>query len=605
VRALVRPLLPLLPFAALLVAAPAPAQPAAASSAAAGHGSVARSAAEHRAAAAFCPTGRISEIFIDNKSVFDVGSPELDPRFNRVYRTVNRLHVRTRPSVVRRTLLFREGDCFDAALVTDSEVALRGTPWIASADVFGVPQADGTYHVVVATRDEWTFRMDAQFESGDGFDLTGLELREDNLLGTGQRVAGYFREHQGERIHGAAYAHRQMFGTTAELDLGVARTPVGYSVTQRLAYPFRGETGRWAVRQQVEQLEHNFELFVPGPDGLEGGPLPEQPPPLDVVGVHRLGRRGSLTLLGAGLAGEWIEYPPDADLPAGGGEIADLAGLDTVSAVRVVLLAGQRNVRFERRRGPDAVRGMEDVRLGAEVEVGVGRSIGFLSRGDDMAVNTGVSVSAALPAGVLAGGRVIAEGRRAFGAEDGNAEWRNVFVQGDAWSYWRPHPDSRHTLVLAASGAGGWRTTVPFQLTLGSRSGMRGLPRHTWAGTERLVGTVEHRAYLGWPFPRLFDLGSAAFLDVGRSWAGDPRWGASAPAEVSVGGGLRVAFPAGSRDTYRLDVAYPLTGASEGRGVRVSFGRGQAVGRHAVSDDPQLRRSSRRPLAASLFTFPD
>jgi hypothetical protein len=554
-----------------------------------------------------CPRGRITEIFVDNKSVFEVGSPDLDARFNWAYRAVNRLHVRTRRSVIRRALLVREGACLDPALLADSERTLRATPYIASADVYAVPQADGTQHVVVETRDEWTFRLEPQFESGDGFELTGLVVREDNLLGTGQRIAGYFLEHQGERIYGADYVNRQTFGTLARLDLGVARTPVGHSLVQGVMYPFRGETGRWAFRQVAEQQEHNFELFVPRDDGgLDRRLFPERRRALEAAGVVRLGRRGNLTMFGAGLAGEWIEYPFEDSGGAAVSEVPGLAGLDTVAAVRLMFLAGQRNVWWERRRGFDAVRADEDVELGAQVEVGVGRSIGALSRGDDLAVNAGFDAARMLGRGVLAGIRVTGEGRRDFAAAAGAPEWNNLFAQADAWAYWRPGDDSRHVFVAAAGGAAGWNTTVPFQLTLGNRAGLRGLPRHSQVGTERVVATLEHRAYLGWPYPRLFDLGSAAFVDAGRAWDRGDRFGpSSASVAVAAGVGLRVAFPPGSRDTYRLDVAFPLLDGGNGRGVRISFGTGQAVGRRAVRNDPQLVRSSRRPVTGSVLGFID
>jgi hypothetical protein len=48
----------------------------------------------------------------------------------------------------------------------------------------------------------------------------------------------------------------------------------------------------------------------------------------------------------------------------------------------------------------------------------------------------------------------------------------------------------------------------------------------------------------------------------------------------------------------------PVTRGVEGRGVVVTLGVGQAIGR-AREDDAQLRRSSRRALSASLFSFPN
>jgi hypothetical protein len=569
-----------------------------------------------------CPAGAvISEIFVDNGSVFEVGSDDLDARFNWAYRTANRMHVRTREGVIRRELLFRAGDCYVPALLGDSERILRSLSFIADADVFAVLQPDSSYHVVVETRDEWSMRLEPQWDNDDGgMALTGVELREDNLFGSGQHVSAYFKEYQGERVYGARVGTRQLLGTVLDADLSVAKTPVGVSVVQRLAYPFRGESGRWAFRQQIEHLERNFEIFVPREDGpgVQRRFFAEERRTFDVGAVMRLGRRGHQTLFGLAVAGEWTEYPRDYLSTDGGGDQpmtqqlpgpgepapAPVTGLDTLSSVRVVFLAGQRNVYFQRRRALDAVRGTEDVRLGVEAEFAVGRSLSAFSDDDDLMVDAGFSFAGAPFRSVVAVVRATASGRRDFGADAGSFEWRSVFGQVDGWAYWRPTEQSRHTFVAAGSMVGGWRTTVPFQLTLGHRAGLRGFPTHAYPGERRMVATLEHRGYLGWPYPRLFDLGTALFVDVGKIWEGGDTYGETSPWATSLGAGLRLAFPPGSRRTYRLDVAVPVTRGYSARDVVFTFGVGQAVGRDR-GDDAQLRRSSRRSLSASLFSFPN
>jgi hypothetical protein len=583
-------------------------------------GSLPVEAARDTSAAALCPSGSVvSDIFVDNGSVFEVGSEDLDARFNWAYRSANRVHVRTREGVIRRELLFREGDCYVPALLEDSERILRSLSFIADADVFAIRQPDGTHHVVVETRDEWSIRLEPQWDNDNGgMALTGLELREDNLLGSGQRISAYLKQYQGERVYGAEVGTRQLFHTLLDAELGVAKTPVGVSVVQRLAYPFRGENGRWAFRQQIEHLERNFEIFVPREDGpgVRRRFFAESRRTFDVGTVMRIGRRGSLTLFGLAVAGEWTEYPRDYLSTDGGGDQPmslqiepvepppTVTGLDTLSSVRVVFLAGQRNVYFQRRRALDAVRGTEDVRLGVEAEIAVGRSLSAFSDDDDLKIDVGFSLAGAPVRSVVAGVRATASGRRDYGAREGQFEWRSVFGQADGWAYWRPSEASRHTFVAAASVVGGWRTTVPFQLTLGNRAGLRGFPTHAYPGERRWVATVEHRAYLGWPYARLFDLGTALFVDAGQMWAGGDTFGVDSPLAASVGAGLRLAFPPGSRRTYRLDVAVPLTRGYSARDVVFTFGVGQAVGRDR-GDDSQLRRSNRRALSASLFSFPN
>lgn len=561
-----------------------------------------------------CPGGRISTVFVDNHAVFDPTDSRLDPRFSWAYHLANRLHVPTREAVIRREILFTEGDCYSPEVLLDSERVLRNTSFIASADIYGIRQPDGTYHVIVDTDDEWSTRIAPRVDSHGG-GLRGLELRDDNLLGTGQQVSAYFGQHLGEQTYGASYRTLQLLGTQMDADLAAGRTSNGYAVLEALAYPFRGETGRWAFRQRFEHEDRYFEYMVqtgtPDAGRMVRVLFPERRRSADVGGVFRLGQRGNLTLFGMALAGEWIRYPGVSRLA----DAADStmhrvppltpaqAGFDSVASVRAVFLAGQRNVYFVRRTALDAVRGTEDVRLGVEAELGIGRSLERVSTDNDLALDFGLFLAGELPGGVVSGGRVMLEGKRDYGAPVGKWEWRNVFGQLDAWTYWRRSQESRHTVVATLTAAGGWRTTVPFQLTLGSRAGLRGYPRNAVSGARRAVVSLEDRYYLGWPYPQLFDLGTAAFVDVGRSWAGGDIFARGAPYRASVGVGLRAAFPPGSRRTYRLDVAAPLAGRAGVRDVVISLGVGQAIGRE-VRDDPQIRRSSRRALAASLFDYP-
>ncbi|MDP9348107.1 MAG: hypothetical protein M3P24_03045 [Gemmatimonadota bacterium] len=559
-----------------------------------------------------CPEGRISHVFVDNHAVFDASDPGLDPRFARLYRTVNRLHVPTREGVIRREILFREGDCYSPELLLDSERLLRNTAFIADADIYGVRQADETYHVIVDTEDEWSTRVEPEINSREG-GLGGVKLREDNLLGSGQRVTAFVGEDLDVPVYGGSYQTPQLLGSSLDAEVSVEKTPNGTRGEQAVAYPFRGESGRWAFRQRFGHSENYFQYRLPREDRRLRVLFPERRRSLDVGGVFRLGRRGSLTLFGLALAGEWIAYPGEVLLRRGRDSVpqdpriagpATAMGLDTVANVRAVFLVGQRNVHFVRRRALDAVRGTEDVRLGVEAELGMGRSLAPFSTDDDLAVDLGLFLARELPGGVVSGGRVVLEGKRDFGAGAEPGEWRNVFGQLAAWSYWRPSPESRHTLVAALDAAGGWRVSVPFQTTLGAWAGLRGYPRHAFTGHRRAVLSLEDRVYWGGPFPQLFDLGSAVFLDVGRSWRGGDPYGEDTPFHASAGVGLRVAFPPGSRRTYVLDAALPVrSGAGLGDMV-VSVGIGQAIGRDH-RDDRQIRRSSRRALSASLFSFPN
>lgn len=555
-----------------------------------------------------CRLGRISELFIDNRSVFDLSDPDQDDRFLWAFRLANRLHVPTREEVIRRELLFDVGDCLDPALMEESERILRRSAFIARVDIFAVRQPDGSNHVVVDTQDDWSTKVEVQMEQGTGMRPSGFRVGEDNLFGTGRRVSAFYLRSFEERVYGATYLDPQLFGTRWQAGAEAGRTQLGYLFSESLIYPFVGETGRWGVRQEVRHHDRYLEFLSEREEGLVGVLFPERRRGFDLGAAIRRGRPGRLTLLGAMLAGEWISYPGEARLSSDDGTELDslpsFPGMDSVGSVRAMLLTGRRNVYYVRRRALDSVTGTEDVRLGLEVELGVGRSLAWLSTADDVSLDFGLFGAGEVMPGLLAGTQLRLEGKHEASALAEGDTWRDVFGQFDAWVYLRPSDESRHTWVAALAAAGGWNTRVPFQLTIGGATGLRGYPRHIFPGAQRAVISLEQRSYLGWPFPQLFDLGTVAFVDAGRTWAGDVPFGVDSPVRANVGLGLRGALPPGSPSTFRLDLAAPIQSSLRVSDLVLSLGFGHAIGRQ-VREDPQLRRSSRSGISTSLFTRPE
>jgi hypothetical protein len=554
-------------------------------------------------AGAVCPEGRISSVFIDNHSVFDLSAPDLNERLAWAYRTANRLHSRTDESVIRRELLFGEGDCYDLDLLRDSERLLRSLEFIAHVDLYGLRQPDGTVHVIVDTQDEWSTRVQPRVR---GSGLTGLRVREDNIFGSGQQVGAFYLDDREQQVFGISYRTPQLLGTRSDAALEVGRTPVGYLLAESIRYPFVGEVGRWAVTQAVLRHDRYFEYIAPGPDGPVAAWYPERRQSAELGAAYRWGRQGNdRTMVGLALAGEWVAYPSDPrygdDDLAGAGAVPPPLEKDSVSTVRAVFMTGQRNVYYVRRRALDTVNGTEDVRLGVEAGITIAPSLPGISADRDLGVDLGLFTATELLPTVLTGVTMALQARRSYDAPAAESEWSDVFGRFDGWAYWRPGPDSRQTLVLTLSAAGGWHDRVPFQLTMGERTGLRGYADHAYAGGRRVIATAEQRALLAWPLPDLFDLAGVAFADVGRIWAGDASFGEDSPLRAGVGLGLRLAFPPGSRQTLRLDVGVPLTGGAAFRDMQISIGMGQVVGRRISDPGSQLARSSRLGPSALLF----
>jgi len=201
--------------------------------------------------------------------------------------------------------------------------------------------------------------------------------------------------------------------------------------------------------------------------------------------------------------------------------------------------------------------------------------------------------------------RFRADARRDFDAPITSSQWQDVYAEGEVLSYWHSTFFPRHTLVMRATGAGGWNTTTPFQLTLGGDRGLRGYNPERLPGGRRAVFTLEDRFYFGWPFKEVFDLGSSTFVDVARIWPGDAPYGVDSGWRASVGLGLRASFPAGSRVTYRADIAFPAAAGVRLNDVRFILSVGEILGLSTSFGDPQLFRSRQAGVSGEIFNFPN
>ena len=99
------------------------------------------------------------------------------------------------------------------------------------------------------------------------------------------------------------------------------------------------------------------------------------------------------------------------------------------------------------------------------------------------------------------------------------------------------------------------------QVLLGGDNGLRGYPLRYQAGERRSLLLIEERFVTDFYPWRLFRVGYAAFLDVGRVSGTDPRASQSLGTLYDVGFGLRLSSPrASGKSVVHIDLAFPLNG---------------------------------------------
>ena len=567
-----------------------------------------------------CLDGRIEVVFVDNHAIFDDDDLSDQQPFVWAYRLANRLHVRTSTSFLESELLFAAGDCYDLARLDESERLLRRYPFLSTVDIYGVPQADGSWHVIVDTTDEWTTKVDFRFGFDEGLEFRGVALSEENVLGRGILASVFFTEKHERRDIGAQIHTPRLLGTRLDTRISAGRTRVGKFALEELSYPFIGEYGRLAMRQLFVRRDELFPYSLG--TGKSGGDdpthvlLPFEEKRWELTLAGRIGDPGNLTTFGLGISNEFLNFPvfpTDVEIALGGDfgrrSEAPVALTNPLarqaihsSTTRLNLLVGQRNLRFEQRQRLDALSGIQDVPLGTDLGLTVGRSVGSSSRqqdADDLYTRLRFFAGGS-PGNLLATSLLAVEGRQVFAGGAGGG-WRDTLAEWDLLLYWQPPAFAAHTLFARIETAGGWEMDQPFQLTLGGSSGVRGYHRDDFPGERRIIATLEDRIYLRWPWPNLIDLGLTAFADAGQMWAGDAPFGQDTGWKAAIGAGLRFGFPSGTRNVVRLDVAFPVEpGGLKDWVLRISFA--DVVGLAGGTADDQLQRSRRIAVGPDLFT---
>ena len=566
-----------------------------------------------------CEAGPVSRIVIDSQPIFDPGSPSQARILRWTRGLANFMHVDTREGFIAGELLFGEGDCPDPFLFEESERILRELGFIATADIVAEPQPDGTRHVLVTTRDEWTTKIQIDVTVDDGLQFEGASMVEENFLGSGNLIGAFYQERKQRRDYGVTLHSTRLGGTRLDGRLNAGRTRSGGFTDAMLVYPFVGEVGRFAGRVRFHRRESLFPYVLDPSLEFSYALLPVFGARVEATQAYRFGEPGDLTLLGFGITHETLrfdEYPDSVSLVRGldfGNLLDDEPGIGSRLAgqtrghdlTRFNLLLARRKVRFESRSGLDAVSGEQSVPQGLDLSLTLGPRLplGWLS-GEDVSSGTPPAELASdfmgrvsFFGGVGSASTVLlvnaeTEARRVRFEDEADGAWRDIFSEADLLAYWQPGVGVAGTLVARVSAAGGWNTISPFQLTLGGREVVRGYKEEDFPAGRRVVASLENRVDLGWPAPSSIDLGLTFFADAGRAWAGDVPFGMDTGWKTSVGGGLRLGFPAGSVRVTRIDLAWPV-GADSGRGPMFRVGTGDFIGLVRGFADAQMVRSRR------------
>ena len=489
---------------------------------------------------------KIGTITIVPGDVFDTS---VEGESGWLYRTANKLHINTRPSVIRKQLLFVEGDPYDDRLVQETERNLRANPYLYDATI--VPVAyDGTYvDLEVRTRDTWTLNPGFNFSRTGGENEYSVQIQEKNLLGRGQEFEIEWESDVERESLTFLFADPHFLRSYTQLAVMYSDADDGDTKYFRLNRPFYSLDTRWSAGTTLSDSTFDTERWEYGKR------------------VGRFRTDAQFYELGggwsAGLRDGWVQrwtygatYSQSDFAPVPGYQLGGPLPPDQKFVYPWVGFELVEDA-FEERENQDQIRRTEDVLVGLSGWVRLGYAPESLGSETDA-----VLLSAYARDGVDFNPRQSLFGSAWLSGRYEQGEIRNGILGAEARFYWAT--SSRSKFFGSVSGTTTEQLDANQQLTLGGDTGLRGYPFAYQAGTSRALLTLEQRYYTKWyPF-RLFHVAGAAFFDAGRTWGTDVTGAESFGLLKDVGIGLRLGS---SRSAFgnvvHIDLAFPLDGEGD------------------------------------------
>ena len=484
---------------------------------------------------------RVGEIRVLNNNIFDTDDPKENKR---LFRWANALHIRTRPGVIERALLFKTGDRLTVRLIDETERVLRSNRYLYDVQIRPVTYHDGVVDIEVSTRDTWSLDPGVSVGRSGGSNSSGIHLNEYNLLGTGTAVSVGRSKSVDRSSNEFQFTNNHAFGTWTSLGYTHALNSDGRQDAVSVVRPFYALDARWAAGVTASRDDRLDATYNAG----------------NVVSQYRH-RQNQAEVFGGwslGLVDGWVRrysvgvslqddaFAPEPGLVAP----AQLPRDEKLVApfVRLELIED----RFEKLENRDLIGRPEFFALGFAsmgqlgwASTGLGSSheallySGTVSRGFEPAPDDILTLAATV-SGQYANGHVR---RQRLGAQA-----RYYMPQGKRWLFY-----------AAASGDMLTRPNPDEALLLGGDNGLRGYPMRYQSGERRALFTLEERFYTDLYVYRLFHVGGAVFFDAGRAWGGDTANAVNSSWLSNAGVGLRIVSARSAfGNVLHVDLAFPL-----------------------------------------------
>ena len=177
---------------------------------------------------------------------------------NKIENIINKTHLNTNDFIIRKNLLFSEGDTLSPILLSDNERILRQLPYIDDSRIIVVPVSDEEVDLVILTKDVYSLGANYEYSSIK----KGLfSIYEKNILGLGQEFRlniPYDKNLPDSPGFGIAYTVDNIAKSFINLNLhfsnGLGEKTYGFVLERKLISSTTKYAGGISIRQMFTNL---------------------------------------------------------------------------------------------------------------------------------------------------------------------------------------------------------------------------------------------------------------------------------------------------------------------------------------------------------------
>ena len=484
------------------------------------------------------PVLRIGKIAIHTAPVFD---PE-EASHGGLYRAVDMIAVRTPEELIRRFLLFREGEPFDAGKLTESERNLRTFDFLKTVSVTAGQQHDGIVDVDVTTQDAFSTDVDLEFSNDGGRSLYTFAVTQLDLFGRGSSLGLHTEQGRERRLNSIEFIDPATFGRYWNANVLLAKNSDGNEERLAIGRPLFASSTHFTLDGLTDHLLQVARIYQ---DAAIHSQFRHEHRELELNGGVKIDTQGvgNLRLLAG------MDFLTDTFAPVFGLQPDD-------RRFRFVTL-GLDSTQFDLIKLDHLDYGLkdQDFNLGAHASADIGHSAPRIWR-----VRSDSSVGRRLGSRSFVLMHVLASTR----AGDTN---RNTIWSGDGRLVVKFSTRYPMTLVSRLRADLGSHLDRDVQFFADGQNGLRAYPNFAFEGRRRVLLNIEQRMFLGRELWQVVEPGAAIFLDSAR--VGGLR--------SDFGAGLRFSIARYQSAIIRVDAAYAVNDSPiSKRGLVISVATTQA-----------------------------